>query len=225
VKSADGTTTVCAPCAIAKAWKSFENGKYAQDCVNQMSIALGEGIIPGSPLKYITEYCGSSCWAGPDGPPISQEAFIHHTSLFDLNMHPYDGQATLGPWQTMTAIGVTHDVNVRISEAVGYVESCCMDGTINVDVDAGSRSKWCTGGKSGNCENSVDGHCDNPFFPGSSAYPVSTIQKSTLSPPLTFCGCATEGSATVGYSGRCSHKMADFYTRYEALAQAVCDAA
>jgi len=219
----------CAPCAIAAAWKAFEGGKYAADCVNQMSIALGEGIIPGSPLMYVTEYCGNSCWAGPDGPPISQADFIKHTSLFDLNMEPYDGQQTLGPWQTMTAIPKTsgnqeQQINMRISEAVGYVESCCMDGVITIDVDPNSAKKWCTGSTHGTCQNAVDGKCTNPFQPDNPAYPVSTIQKSNLAPPLTWCGCATEGSAIVGYSGRCSHNQADFYTRYESLAQAVCDA-
>jgi len=179
---------------------------------------------------YVKEYCGTGCWAGPTsptddsahGPPLSEAEFITHTALFDLNMKPYDGQKTLGPWQTMTAVSNTDSIDVRISEAVGYVESCCMSGEITTDVNPDSEKLWCTGPSHGNCENAVDGSCTNPFEP---SLPVSTIQKSSLSPPLTWCGCAFGGTATVGYSGRCSQKMADFYTRYESLAQAVCDAA
>ena len=46
-------STSCAPCHIAKAWKSYAGGKYAADCVNSLSIALGEGAVPGQPLKYV----------------------------------------------------------------------------------------------------------------------------------------------------------------------------
>jgi len=186
---------------------------------------------------YVKEYCCtgndcSQCWAGPasptddssHGPPLSQADFIQHTAVFDLNMEPYDGQETLGPWQTMTAVKQTDSINVRIAEAVGYVESCCMNGDITVDVENESAKLWCTGPDRGNCQNEVDGSCTNPFFPHSDTYPVSTIQKSSLTPPLTWCGCTKEGTATVGYSGRCSHKMESFYTRYESLAQAVCGA-
>lgn len=126
----------------------------------------------------------------------------------------------------MTSIPTTHDVNVRIAEAVGYVESCCMDGTIHVDVDPASANKWCVNtAQKGNCVNAVDGPCTNPFHPNNPSLPVTTIQRSDLTPALTWCGCANGGHPTVGYSGRCSHTMDDFYTRYEALAKKVCDAA
>lgn len=191
-----------------------------------MSIALGEGIIPGDPLKYIKEYCGGGgCWAGPNGPPISLEDFIIETSLFNVNQRPDDGQKTLGPWQTMSEVMNTDDVNVRVAEAIGYVQSCCMDGSITVNVNSDSKKHWCVGRQPANCANAVDGRCENPNRPGDPSYPVTTIQKSHLSPALTFCGCRMDGGPTTGYSGRCARQMKDFYTRYEALAKAVCDAA
>lgn len=49
-------------------------------------------------------------------------------------------------------------------------------------------------------------------------------QASAVDPPLTWCGCVTAGGATTGYSGRCSQGRDDFYTQYEALATAICDA-
>lgn len=183
-----------------------------------MSIAFGEGIQPASPLKYIKDYCGTSCWA----PEISLDSFMTDTSFFDLNQKPNDGQDTLGPWQTMTAVKDTNSIDTRISEAIGYLQSCCMDGTVTMTVNLGSVSKWCTGSSHGNCVNTVDGHCTNPYFPNTEQYPVTTILKSNLDPALTWCGCATSGTPTCGYSGRCAQSDADFYSQYEQLAQTVC---
>ena len=207
---------------MAKAWKELDDGKYAADCVNSMSIALGEGVQPAMPLKYITEYCGTNCWAGPGGgSPVSLDEFISKSYVFDINQVAQDQPDTLGPWQTKSAIFTTDNINVRVKEAIGYVESCCMSGDITVDADADSEAKWCPN-KHGYCVNTVDGKCDNPY--GLTA-PVTTIFESNLNPALTWCGCATEGTPTAGYSGRCARHNANFYAQYEALAKAVCDAA
>ena len=165
--------------------------------------------------RYIREFCGDSCWAGPEGGPVLTLAeFVADVRIFDLNMVPYDGQATLGPWQTMTAVPSTDSLELRISEAIGYVESCCMDGEITNPAEPGSRALWCEQvSGSANCPNTVNGLCPlNPNRPGG-GFPISTIQVSALSPPLTWCGCMKEGGATTGYSGRCSHSRDDFYTR------------
>merc|ERR1719517_149892 len=97
-----------------------------------------------------------------------------------------------------------------------------MDGTVTVPLDPATDALFCPRGA--DCPNQVDGECAvNPFRPPpDTCCPISTIQRSELSPALTFCGCMKEGIATTGYSGRCSHKMLDFYTRYEDLAQQVC---
>jgi hypothetical protein len=116
-------STACAPCEIARAWKELNGGKYALGCADAMAIALGEGVWPPQPLKYITDYC-SNCWAGPTSPtnnaagglPISKSDFIVQTAVFNLNQRPYDGQATLGPWQTMTAQDAVTDPTYRVKE-------------------------------------------------------------------------------------------------------------
>jgi hypothetical protein len=118
----DPGSTACAPCQIAQAWKALNGGKYATGCADAMAIALGEGVYPPQPLKYITDYGGT--WAGPasptdntaSGPSISKSDFIVQTSVFNLDQRPYDEQATLGPWQTMTAkTGVTDPI-YRVKE-------------------------------------------------------------------------------------------------------------
>ena len=209
-----------------------------------MAIALGEGTTPGQPLTYICDPAKPSCmqtkkeclaltsggWcaAGPapcSPGPCSMEEFLVNTNIFDLNRKPYDGQVTLGPWQTMTAVLHTDDINVRIAEAIGYVLSCCVNGVVTVGgVSDDSKAKWCSEDlPHANCPNKEGGVCENlPFHPA--GYPISTIQKSNLSPALPFCGCTTGGLATTGYSGRCSHKADDFYTKYEQLAAAICNA-
>jgi len=223
-------------------WKEFQGGAYAKDCVNAMSIALGEGIIPGQQLNYICDPAKPDCmqtkkgclgtapdawcWAGPGGAPLSMEEFLINTDLFDLNMKPYDKQITLGPWQTITAVLQTDEINVRIAEAVGYVQSCCVNGVVTIDgVSDDSKAKWCREDlPHANCPNKEGGVCENnPFHP--TGYPISTIQKSNLSPALPFCGCTMGGLPTTEYSGRCSHKADDFYTKYEQLVTDICNAA
>lgn len=118
----DPGSTACAPCRIAQAWKELNGGKYAAGCADAMAIALGEGVYPPQPLKYITDYGGT--WAGPTsptnnaagGPPISKSEFIVQTAVFNLNQRPYDEQATLGPWQTMTAQSAVTDPTYRAKE-------------------------------------------------------------------------------------------------------------
>ena len=125
------------------------------------------------------------------------------TRLFDINMKPYDGQNTLGPWQTMTTVTSTDDINVRVREAVDYVTSNCNP----------------------NCPTSRENaQCENPFTP---TLPVTVIFDSTN---LNWCGCATTSSPdpskqTVGYSGRCSQGAGDYYTKYKDLATQICNRA
>ena len=185
VTNAQGSKS-CAPCYVAKKWKEFAGGRFAADCVNAMSVALGEGIMPASPTMYITDFCCGpdgmncqSCWAGPGGgPPLSLEEFLVRTDVFDLDQSPYDGQDTLGPWQTLTAVVKAEDLDVRISEAVGYVESCCMSGVVTVQPPPNSEARWCRVAPypAGNCPNEEGGVCpSNPNQPPG-AFPISTIQ-------------------------------------------------
>jgi len=229
-----GSTTSCSPLGVAKAWKSFDRGAYANDCVNAMAMAFGEGIVPGVPLALIDQ---------PSGPAL--EEFLVDTDLFDLNQAPIsddDNQPTLGPWQVMTdeddeRASSVSDINDRIREAIGYVQSCCM-GDVDVllppwlgDVP----NYWCKW-NDGNCENEVNGECRNPYesddalSPAPGTFPVTTILKSNLRPALTFCGCATTprpdpSKQTVGFSGRCSRGAGDYYTKYTAISTAVCNRA
>eukprot|EP00967_Tisochrysis_lutea_P094285 scaffold136990_cov31-Tisochrysis_lutea.AAC.1 len=217
-------STACAPCAIARTWKQLNGGSYAEGCANAMAIALGEGVYPPQPLKYITDYGGT--WAGPksptdntaSGPPISKAEFITQTSVFDLNQPAYDQQITLGPWQTLTAELHVTDPQYRAKEAIGYVQSCCASNVVSPDIDVPIAGK-CS--KAADCPNEENGQC--PVNPNNNDYPISTIFKSPLEPPLTWCGCMLGHSATTGYSGRCSQNMEDFYTQYMELAQAICD--
>ena len=187
-----------------------------------MTIALGEGIVPGAPLTYVDR---------PGGMPF--EEFLVNTDLFDLNQEPEDGQSTLGPWQTMTDRNqrVTN-IDDRIRETLGYVQSCCM-GDVPVTLPPWLDevpNYWCVW-NNGNCENEVNGQCRNPFesdddgSPAPGTFPVSTILKSNLRPALTFCGCTRAGRATVGYSGRCSYNNGNHYTQYTDLASRICNRA
>ena len=235
----DGSS--CSPLGVAKAWKAYSGGAYAADCANSLAIALGEGIIPAQPLNYVCDPaipdCQQTgkgclglprdawCWATPpctqsgsswdcEGKtPLSIEEFMLDTRLFDINMKPYDGQNTLGPWQTMTTVTDTNDINVRVREAVDYVRSNCNP----------------------NCPTPRENaQCENPFEDPRNEYckqdgdcPVTVIFDS---PNLNWCGCATTPWAdpnkqTMGYSGRCSQGAGDYYTKYKALATQICNRA
>ena len=225
----DGSS--CSPLGVAKAWKAYSGGAYAADCANSLAIALSEGIIPAQPLNYVCDpaikNCKQTgkgclglprdawCWATPPctqsgsswkcagKTPLSIEEFMLDTRLFDINMKPYDGQNTLGPWQTMTTVTSTDDINVRVREAVDYVTSNCNP----------------------NCPTAKENaQCENPFNP---TLPVTVIFDSTN---LNWCGCATTSSPdpskqTVGYSGRCSQGAGDYYTKYKDLATQICNRA
>ena len=145
--------------------------------------------------------------------PLSIEEFMLDTRLFDINMKPYDGQNTLGPWQTMTTVTDTNDINVRVREAVDYVRSNCNP----------------------NCPTPRENaQCENPFEDPRNEYckqdgdcPVTVIFDS---PNLNWCGCATTPWAdpnkqTMGYSGRCSQGAGDYYTKYKDLATQICNRA
>ena len=117
----------------------------------------------------------------------------------------------------------TNDINLRIREAIGYVENCCMDGDITVDVPSGSAQLWCPNVGTdpqyppADCVNQVDGACTNPNHPDSNRFPISTILRSNISPrALTWCGCTANGDPTTGYSGRCfGDRDSDYYTKYK----------
>ena len=128
---------------VAKAWKAYSGGAYAADCANSLAIALGEGIIPNrlnyvcDPAIHIASRPGRAAWAcrvtpgaGRRPRALSQagrpsiEEFMLDTRLFDINMKPYDGQNTLGPWQTMTTVTDTNDINVRVRDG-GLRRSNC----------------------------------------------------------------------------------------------------
>ena len=205
----DGSS--CSPLGVAKAWKAYDDGKYAGDCVTAMAIALGEGIQPYNPHRYIRQYCSplfgdGFCFPGPpsdnfgngQGPVIEDlEAFMTDTRIFDLNQEPQfpgDDQKTLGPWQTMTTVLSTNDIDVRIGEAIDYIEEFCNPN--------------CPGTRPGDL-------CDTPF----SSLPATNIFSGSR---LKWCGCATTSSPdpskqTLGYSGRCVNAAADYYTKYEDL--------
>jgi len=214
--SQDCVGSSCSPLGVAKAWKAYSNGDYADDCVNAMAIALGEGAMPYNPITYIHEYCvdrlGHSwkdCFEGPgggEGSDLSFSQFLHDIRIFDLNQEPQypgDEQKTLGPWQTMTTVLNTDDIDVRIGEAVDYVMSNCNP----------------------NCPRPRENRqCENPFEGPEQEYckrdgdcPVTVIFDS---PNLNWCGCATTSSPdpekqTLGYSGRCVNAAADYYTKYK----------
>ena len=161
---------------------------------------------------------------------INDDTYTEEGGVFDLNMEPWDGQDTYGPWQTKTDDDEVHDIDVRIAEAIGYVQSCCMDGEVHVDVPAGSMEKFCpwtdplVGGPPANCRNSVGGECETNPNANPDEYPISTILRSNLSPALTWCGCTAAGKPTTGYSGRCSYDD-NHYTQYTDLATRICNRA
>ena len=119
--------------------------------------------------------------------------------VFDINQKPLeDDWPTLGPWQTWTDVPHTEDINVRIGEAVDYVTNKCK----------------CPGSEAGSECSRQPGHLD---------LPVTMIFSGPTD--LKWCGCPQGGSATLGYSGRCSHDAADFYTKYQNIATTICDRA
>ena len=143
-----------------------------------------------------------------------------------------DNQKTLGPWQTITE-RTTNNIDERIRETLGYVQSCCMADGTPVTLPSWLSAVpdyWCVW-NNGNCENEVNGECRNPYesdddrSPAPGTFPVSTILKSNLRPALTFCGCTRAGRATVGYSGRCSYNSDNHYTQYTDLATRICNRA
>jgi hypothetical protein len=214
--STESGKTEFTPREIAAAWNRYANGRYAEDCPHAMAIALGEGIKPGSPLKYICDPAVKDCkktakgclgmprdqWCWADWIPhqvATLEEFLD-APVFDINQRPYDGQNTLGPWQVMTQTFHTEDINVRIGEAVTYIEDYCKD-----------------------CGTQKDAKCTNPF----GNYPLTTIFDDNI---LKWCGCPVGGIATAGWSGRCSQTRDDFYTQYNdpnllSIANKICDSA
>ena len=123
------------------------------------------------------------------------------------------GSARPGKTKTRPiSASLTHH-NVRVREAVDYVRSNCNP----------------------NCPTPRENaQCENPFEDPRNEYckqdgdcPVTVIFDS---PNLNWCGCATTPWAdpnkqTMGYSGRCSQGAGDYYTKYLALAERICDAA
>jgi len=135
---------------------------------------------------------------------------IDNTDAFNMDQTPYDGQSTLGPWQVTTANSAA-TASQRVSEVVSYLRKCC--GT------AGG----CQGCSApANCPNTVDGGCTNPCFPAG-GYPLTTIFASNGG--LPWCGCPVSGSATIGFSGRCSQNRNDDYSRYLSAGQRACSGA
>ena len=232
-------STMISPADLAKAWKAASGGAYEADCANALAISFGEGVVKkfASPMHYIykegstSECMQSPCWAAP---AMTLDAFIQSSEVFDLDLPASDSQITVGPWQTTTTQTHGGSAELRVAEAIGYVQSCCMDGEVTVSgLPEGEANNWC--GKAtthGDCHNSVDGQCNNPNQPGNAYYPVTTIFESHLNPALTWCGCATnitpnENHATTGYSGRCNAAAAigsTFYSRYLSIANAACSA-
>ena len=226
------------PAQLAKAWSKANDGAYAADCANAMAISFGEGVVRkyASPLHYIfkkgstTECEESPCW--PNAKSLHD--FIHSSDVFDLDLPADDNPNTVGPWQTTTVHMHGATAEMRVAEAIGYLQSCCMDGDVSVpDLPLGDEDKWCKIATThGDCPNTVDGKCNNPNRPGEAYYPVTTIFKSELSPALTWCGCATnispnENHATTGYSGRCNAQAKvgeHFYSRYLPIAEEACRA-
>ena len=210
--------TKLSPKEIAKAWKEYDNGANKEDCANAMAIALGEGIQPASPLNYICdpaipdcETTGKGClgldptawcWVG-----VTTLSKFLDAPLFDINQTAEDGQSTLGPWQTMSTVPHTDDINVRVGEAVDYITKVC--------------NPMCSGTQEGSQCSS------NPAYPNR---PITTIFDDDK---LKWCGCAATadknpGMQTLGYSGRCSQGAADHYTKYthseyHSIANQVCD--
>ena len=134
----------------------------------------------------------------------------------------------------MTDDDQVHDIDIRIKEAVGYVQSCCMDGRVTVDVPAGSLEKFCPwtdpliGGTPADCPAEEGGVC--PANPNAEWH-NGRLHISTIfgGPRLNWCGCTPTGDQTTGYSGRCidygNGPDAAFYKKYEDLAKQICDAA
>ena len=126
--------------------------------------------------------------------------------VFDINQAPYDGQLTLGPWQTTTTVLHTDDINVRVGETVDYLTNLC--------------NPRCPGTQEGS-------QCSNPEHPN---LPLTTIFDDDK---IKWCGCAptpykNPGMQTLGYSGRCSQGAADHYTKYthleyKSIANYICD--
>ena len=206
--STESGKTIFSPKEIAAAWKKYDDGKYKDDCVNAMAIALGEGINPSQPLNYICDPkipdCKTTkkgCLGFPNRDNCWQDWIPHQVStvdefldapVFDINQKPKDGQKTPGPWQTSSDVPHTDDINVRIREAVEYVTNTCK------------------------CPESQEGSACHP----DPTLPVTMIFSDP--PQLKWCGCPQQGSATLGYSGRCSHHTADFYTKYQNIATTIC---
>lgn len=185
--------TWCSVNAVASAW--IANSGAPGDCGPAMAIAFGEGLNN----KYIKA-------AGIDFDNLD----FDNTDAFNVDQHPYDGQATLGPWQVMTkkTVGRIED---RVAEAVDYLSTCCGQG--------GKCGGWAH--IVANCSNVQDGVCHNPNG-NDQSYPLTTIFASTADPPLPWCGCASRGSATIGFSGRCSNHRTDDYERYLSGGQQAC---
>ena len=208
--------TKYSPKEIAKAWKEYDNGTYEEDCANAMAIALGEGLPTAfaSPLHYIcspdSPNCEATsrgcleepCWSGF----MTLDEFLD-APVFDINQTPYDGQLTLGPWQTTTTVLHTDDISVRVGETVDYLTNLC-----NPRCPGTEEASQCT---------------PNVLYP---ERPLTTIFDGDK---IKWCGCAATTVAspelqTLGYSGRCSHGAADHYTKYthseyHSIANQICD--
>jgi len=187
--------TWCSAHAVASAWVTHSGAP--SDCAVAMAIAFGEGVNN----KYIMA-------AGVDFDLLDFDA----TDAFNVDQAPYDGQKTLGPWQVMTTEPVA-SIGTRAAEAVNYINTCC--GT------AGNCGGWAR--IVSDCPNQRDGACHNPNGQDQ-AYPLTTIFTSSANPPLPWCGCAATGSATIGFSGRCSNHNTDNYQRYLSGGQRACSA-
>jgi len=116
------------------------------------------------------------------------------TNAYNMDQRPYDGLKTLGPWQVTTDVLSGASLDDRVSEAIKYVQDNCND--------------------LAHCPTERDGECDSVW-----GAPITTIFSVSIGP---FCGCPATGTATMGYSGRCSNKDTDDYTRNVALATRLC---
>lgn len=186
----------CSARAVASAW--IARSGAPGDCAAAMAIAFGEGINN----KYIM------------GDGIHFDTFdFDSTDAFNVDQTPYDGQATLGPWQVLTkkTVGTIED---RVDDAVDYLNTCCGQ--------AGNCGGWAH--IVADCANVKDGACHNPNG-NDASFPLTTIFASTASPPLPWCGCAATGSPTIGFSGRCSNHRTDDYERYLSGGQQACSQA
>jgi len=192
----NGGHTWCSARAVAAAWLAYSGAPG--DCGQAMAIAFGEGVNN----KYIMGQ-------GVDFDLLDLDA----TDAFNVDQTPYDGQATLGPWQVMTTkkVGRLED---RVGDAVNYLSTCCGQ--------AGGCGGWAH--IVADCANQRDGACHNPNG-NDQGYPLTTIFASSANPPLTWCGCAATGSATIGFSGRCSNHNTNNYERYLAGGQQACSQA